>query len=92
MCPSVRHPRVERLREDKDSSCCTSLAEVKNILEMKDGKLYSVGQMELGKDGNPRKRSSRRAELGAIFRQQDLSQETKVSQALKDKVVLITNY
>ena len=85
----VRHPRVETLREDKDSSCCTTLAEVKNIMEMKDGKLYSVGEVELGKDGNPRKRNSRRAKLGAIFRQQDFSNLAKLSQCLKDKVVVV---
>ena len=80
---------MERLREDKDSSCCTSLAEVKDIQRMKGGKLYSNGQLEVGQDGNPRKRTSRRAQLGEIFRQQDLSQVSQVSQCLKDKVVVV---
>ena len=84
-----RHPVVEILREDKDSSCCTSLNEVKNIQEMKGGKLFSNGQLDVGQDGNTRKRSSRRAELGAIFRQEDLSHETMVSHGLKDKVVVV---
>ena len=80
---------VETLREDKDSSCCTSLAEVTNIRQMKGGKLFSKGQVQVGPDGKSRKRNSRRAQLGQIFRQQDLSQVESVSNCLKDKVVVV---
>ena len=77
------------MREDKDSSCCTTLNEVRNIQEMKGGKLFSNGQVEVGQDGNSRKRSSRGAQVGAAWRQQDLSNVDTVSQCLKDKVVVV---
>lgn len=85
---TLRFPRVETVREDKDSSCCTSLVEVRTIQQMKGGKLYSSRQLE-GQGENPRKRSRRRAELGQIYRQQDLSHETMLSHSLKDKVVVV---
>ena len=86
---TLRHPRVETVREDKDSSCCTSMDEVRTIQQMKGGKLYSQGQLGEGQGENPRKRSSRRAELGQIYRQQDPGQETVLSHCLKDKVVVV---
>ena len=86
---TLRHPRVETVREDKDSSCCTSMDEVRTIQQMKGGKLYSQGQLGEGQGENPRKRSSRRAELGQIYRQQDPGQETLLSDCLKDKVVVV---
>ena len=96
---TLRFPRVERIREDKDSSCCTTLVEFLQIKEAGGGKLF--GNNYLGDAGESeetagRKRSrgggggTRAAGIGQIYKQQEnLDGKFVSSHSLKDKVVVV---
>ena len=96
---TLRFPRVEIIRDDKDSSCCTSLQEFLKIKEAGGGKLFgnthlsdiSSGTEQL--DGRKRRRvggGSRAAGLGQIYRQQENLEDKFVSShSLLDKVVVV---
>ena len=80
------------IREDKDSTCCTTLKEVDNIIEKCGGKLNTKyhlpsDELENASAAKKRKLPSRKAQLGAIYRQQDLQYERIDSMSLKNKVI-----
>ena len=96
---TLRFPRVETIREDKDSSCCTTLEEFLQIKEAGGGKLFGnnylddAGESE-GTAGRKRRRGGgggiRAAGLGQIYKQQEnLDGKFVSSHSLKDKVVVV---
>ena len=97
---TLRFPRVETIREDKDSSCCTSLQEFLDIKEAGGGKLFGnnyltdAGGLEAA-EGRKRKRGgggggTRGSGLGQIYKQQEnLDAQFVSSHSLLDKVVVV---
>ena len=90
---TLRFPRLELIREDKDSTCCTTLKDVDHFIDQCGGKLNtnyhlpSDGLESLG-TGQKRARTSRKPQLGAVFRQQDLQYERIDSLSLTNKVMI----
>jgi len=90
---TLRFPRVEMCRPDKDSTNCTTLEEIKKLQEG-DGKLYGAvhltsSQGESGGLGRKRARPIDKPGLGVIYRQQDLVMERVDTHCLKGKVVVV---
>ena len=82
---TLRFPRIIKMRDDKDSSCCTSLQEVTTIR-----KLYGDKHLDLEDQKKKRKRSSRKAQLAEIFQPLETrAGEPLVSHDLKGKVVVV---
>jgi len=90
---TLRFPRVEMMRPDKDSTTCTSLEEVKKLQDG-DGKLFGSvhltdSQGESTGQGRKRPRLADKPGLGVIYRQQDLVMERVDTHCLKGKVVVV---
>jgi len=90
---TLRFPRVEMMRPDKDSTTCTTLEEVKK-LQAGDGKLFGAvhltdSQGESIGQGRKRPRPADKPGLGVIYRQQDLVMERVDTHCLKGKVVVV---
>jgi len=89
---TLRFPRVETQRSDRDWSNCMTLKEVKTARERCEGKLFGdVHLVDEGDDGpSPKKRAKiATASLGQIYRQQDLTGEKVTGDWLKGKVVVV---
>ena len=91
---SLRFPRVEMLRPDKDSTCCTSIEEIQKIIQESGGKLATPMDLDLGNEqSRKRKRTANnRKKIGVaeIYQQQKGLEFEKVdSLCLKDKIVVV---
>ena len=82
---SVRFPRILKRRDDKDSSSCTSIQELR-VGMLTNGEHLNPEEQE-GR-GAKRKRASRKPQLGQIYRQQ-LDLGSSVSRCLDKKVVVV---
>ena len=90
---TLRFPRVEMVRADRDNSNCTTMEEVEK-LRKGDGKLYGAVHLtashgENGSQGTKRSRPADRPGLCVIYRQQDLEMERVDTHCLKGKVVVV---
>ena len=88
---TLRFPRVESLREDKDYSNCTSLEEMFNLRQIGDGKLCNGVRLVDSEVETPRKRMkiSSKPALGSEFKHVDYSNERIQTFFLKDKIIVV---
>ena len=86
---TLRFPRVESIRKDKDFTNCTTVEELERLKEIGDGKLF--GKLKDGDSATPRKRLKvdTGPVLGAAFRHKDYSNEKIETFNLKGKVLVV---
>ena len=94
---TLRFPRMEMVRQDKDYTNCTTLAEMQQLRAMGEGKLFnnrkrpeSAGQVSSSPSKKVRRGTgSTRPVVGAAYRQQDYSNEIIETFELKGKIVVV---
>lgn len=93
---TLRFPRVQCARPDRDHTNCTSIQELEKLRHQGEGKLFGglhlVHDETQGEEGvSPRKRPrlSERPRLGAAYTQADYSLERVETHHLKGRIVVV---
>lgn len=89
---TLRFPRVEAPRPDKNFTNCTTLQEMQRLREIGDGKLFGGVHLLNSDVETPRKKikmAHNKPTLGLAFRHQDYSNERIDTFHLKGKVVVV---
>ena len=87
---TLRFPRVESVRKDKDYTNCTTVEEMKRLKEIRDGKLSGSTHLKDADAATPRKRVKLSGpSLGKAFIHQDYSLEKIETHNLKGKTIVV---
>ena len=93
---TLRFPRMEMVRPDKDYTNCTTLVEMQQLRTMGQGKLFNNRKRpeSSSPSSSPSKRARQAASrsrpmLGAAYRAQDYSTEIIETFELKGKIVVV---
>ncbi|KAJ8019961.1 DNA ligase 4 [Holothuria leucospilota] len=93
---TLRFPRLEKVRDDKEWHQCMTTDEVENLREASEGKLAGRHVEMNEEDGSPKKkrilsRANRPVAVASQFRGVDSSEVQKVSEVLADKEICVIN-
>ncbi|KAL4236518.1 DNA ligase (ATP) [Mactra antiquata] len=93
---TLRFPRVEKFRDDKQWYECMTVSEVEEMKNKSGGKLAG-GYVELGEDDEPTKKKRKiisravKPTLGSQFRAADMSSVKQTSKILEGKEICVIN-